>query len=191
MPLSNDSFVTDLKQQRKKLFALAPCCCHTWFVNLHYPAADPLPTHKFASGYKMYKITGQIKSLGFRNRERLRPSRTSESRKVKFIYKGTRVFCTKRIRQTDNCNTKRPAQTQTDLAVPAPLCSTEYYWRISQICPNRCTFRLNISISLPYTFQLSMCPSSGENYCINVTLVLVTLYGWRLVCWLDFNPTSR
>ena len=25
--------------------------------------------------------------------------------------------------------------------------------------------------------------SSGENFCIHANLVLVTLYGWRLVCW--------
>ena len=40
-------------------------------------------------------------------------------------------------------------------------------------------------------FRASMRPSSVENYCIYATLALVTLYGWRLVCWLDFNPTSR
>ena len=50
-PPSNDSFVTALKQKRKKLFAWAPCCCHTWFVNLYYPAAIPLPPHKLARGY--------------------------------------------------------------------------------------------------------------------------------------------
>ena len=36
-------------------------------------------------------------------------------------------------------------------------------------------------------FWASMCPSSGENYCIHASLVLVTLYGWRLVCWLDWK----
>jgi len=42
-------------------------------------------------------------------------------------------------------------------------------------------------------FRAAMCPSSGENYCINGTLMFVTLYGWRLVCWLEWNsyPTSR
>jgi len=40
-------------------------------------------------------------------------------------------------------------------------------------------------------FRESKCPSSGENHCIYATLALVTLYGWRLVCWLDWNPTSR
>ena len=40
-------------------------------------------------------------------------------------------------------------------------------------------------------FQAFTYPSSGENCCICVTLVFVTLYRWRLVCWLDFNPTSR
>ena len=40
-------------------------------------------------------------------------------------------------------------------------------------------------ISLLYMFRAPMCPSSGENYCIYATLVFVTLYGWRLVCWLD------
>ena len=32
-----------------------------------------------------------------------------------------------------------------------------------------------------------MCPSSGENYCIHATLVFVTLYVWRLLCWLEFH----
>jgi len=40
-------------------------------------------------------------------------------------------------------------------------------------------------------FRASMRPSSGENYCIYATLLFVTLYGWRLVRWLDWNPTSR
>ena len=40
-------------------------------------------------------------------------------------------------------------------------------------------------------FRASMRPSSGENYCIYATLALFTLYGWRLVSWLDFNPPSR
>jgi len=41
-------------------------------------------------------------------------------------------------------------------------------------------------------FRSSTCPSSGENCCIYATLVFVTLYGWRLVCKLDwFNPTCR
>jgi len=50
---------------------------------------------------------------------------------------------------------------------------------------------LNIFISFLYMFRTSMCPSSGENYCIYSTLVFVTLYGWRLVCCLDWTPTSR
>ena len=29
-------------------------------------------------------------------------------------------------------------------------------------------------------FRASMCPSSGENYCIYETLIFVTMYGWRL-----------
>ena len=52
---------------------------------------------------------------------------------------------------------------------------------ILQISPTRCTILLNIFISLLYMFRAFMCPSSGENYCIYVTLVFVTLYGWRLV----------
>jgi Mn2+/Fe2+ NRAMP family transporter len=67
-----------------------------------------------------------------------------------------------------------------------PRCSN-----ILQISPTRCTILLNIFISLLYRFRASMCPSSGENYCIYATLVFFTLYGWRLVCSLDFNPTSR
>jgi len=36
-------------------------------------------------------------------------------------------------------------------------------------------------------FLATVCPSSGENYYIYATLVFVTLYGWRLVCWLEWN----
>jgi len=32
-------------------------------------------------------------------------------------------------------------------------------------------------ISILYLFRASMCPSSGENYCIYATLVFVTLKG--------------
>jgi len=39
-------------------------------------------------------------------------------------------------------------------------------------------------------FRASMWPSSGENYCIYKTLVFVTLYGWRLVCWADATHTE-
>ena len=47
-------------------------------------------------------------------------------------------------------------------------------------------------MSLFYMFRASKCPSSGENYCLYAALVFVTLYGWRLVCWLNsINPTSR
>jgi len=48
---------------------------------------------------------------------------------------------------------------------------------ILQKSPTRCTFLLNIFISLLYMFRTSMCPSSGENYCITATLEFVTLYG--------------
>jgi len=34
-------------------------------------------------------------------------------------------------------------------------------------------------------FRASVCPSSGENYCIYATLLFVTLYGWLLVYWLN------
>ena len=53
---------------------------------------------------------------------------------------------------------------------------------ILQRSPTRCTILLNIFISLLYMFRASVCLSSGENYCIYVTLVFVTLYEWRLVC---------
>ena len=36
-------------------------------------------------------------------------------------------------------------------------------------------------------FRATKCPSSGENYCIYVTLVFGTLYGWCLVGWLDLK----
>ena len=38
-------------------------------------------------------------------------------------------------------------------------------------------------------FRAAMCPSSGNNCCIYATLVFVTLYGWLLVCWLEFHST--
>ena len=60
---------------------------------------------------------------------------------------------------------------------------------ISQINPTRSTLLFNIFvylfISLLYVFRASMRLSSGENYCIYATLALVTLYGWRLVGWLE------
>ena len=62
---------------------------------------------------------------------------------------------------------------------------------ILQISPTTCTILRNIFIFLLYMFRASVCPSWGENYCINATLVFVTLYVWRLVCGLDRNPTSR
>jgi len=40
-------------------------------------------------------------------------------------------------------------------------------------------------------FRASMCPSSRENCCIYATLVFVTLYGWRLVTWLDFHSKQQ
>jgi len=40
-------------------------------------------------------------------------------------------------------------------------------------------------------FRASMCPSSGENSCIYATLVFVTLYVWRLVCWSGWNLLNR
>ena len=48
-----------------------------------------------------------------------------------------------------------------------------------------------ISIQAADMFRASMCPSSGKNCCTYATLVFVTLCGWRLVCWLDLNPTKR
>jgi len=40
-------------------------------------------------------------------------------------------------------------------------------------------------------FWAYICPSSGENCCIYATLVFVTLYGWRLVCWLEWNSNQE
>jgi hypothetical protein len=40
-------------------------------------------------------------------------------------------------------------------------------------------------------FRAFMCPLSGENCCICITLVFVSLYGWRLVCWLDFQSNQQ
>ena len=68
-----------------------------------------------------------------------------------------------------------------------------YSITISQISPTSCTILFNIFTSLLYMFRASMYPSSGQNYCIYATLVFVTLCGWLLVCWLEWNfsLTSR
>ena len=34
-------------------------------------------------------------------------------------------------------------------------------------------------------------PIIRRNYCINATLVFVSLYGWRLVCWLEFYSNQQ
>ena len=60
-----------------------------------------------------------------------------------------------------------------------------------QIRPTRCTILFNIFSSLLYMFPASMCPSSGENYCIYATLVFISLYGWCLVCWLDWKSNQQ
>ena len=65
------------------------------------------------------------------------------------------------------------------------MCTPKFFWVFSQVSPIRCIVLLNMFISLLYMFRASMCPSSGENYCIYTTLVFVTLYGWRLVCRSD------
>ena len=58
--------------------------------------------------------------------------------------------------------------------------------------PTRCTILFKyIYLSFFYMFRSSKCPSSGENYCIYATLVFVTLGEWRLVCWLDWNQSTR
>ena len=62
---------------------------------------------------------------------------------------------------------------------------------VLQISLTRCTILLNVFISLLYMFRASMCPSSGGNYCIYATLVFVTLYGWRPVCWLEFHSNQH
>ena len=65
------------------------------------------------------------------------------------------------------------------------LCRCHEIWELSgplQACNGT---------ALPYMFRASMCPSSGENYCIHASLVLVTLYGWLLVCWLDWKSNQH
>ena len=59
---------------------------------------------------------------------------------------------------------------------------------VSQIIQLGAQFFLNIfiSLSLLYMSRASKCPSLGENHCIYVTVVFVTLYGRRLVGWLDW-----
>jgi hypothetical protein len=50
-----------------------------------------------------------------------------------------------------------------------------------QVNPTRCTILLSIFISLLYMFRANHVPIIRRNYCIYVTLVFVTLCGWRLV----------
>ena len=61
-----------------------------------------------------------------------------------------------------------------------------------QISPTTCIILLNICICFS-SLHVSgiMCPSSGENYCIFGTLVFVTPYWWRLVCWLEWNSNQQ
>ena len=54
-----------------------------------------------------------------------------------------------------------------------PCISRKYIQLGTQFC------LIYLFISLLYMFWASTCPSSGENCCICVTLVFVTLYGWR------------
>jgi len=60
------------------------------------PGRSSAPTSQIRARLLNVQNYRADKSLGVRDRERLRPSRTSESRTVKFIYKGKRVFGTKR-----------------------------------------------------------------------------------------------
>ena len=64
---------------------------------------------------------------------------------------------------------------------------------ISQISPTRCTILLNIFISLLYMFRASMCPLSGENYCIYATLVTGICHSVWVASGLlvGFSPTNR
>jgi len=69
-----------------------------------------------------------------------------------------------------------------------------YYYSTFQISPTRCTILLNIFITLLYMFQASMCQSSGGIYCTYATLVFVSLYGWGLVCcldWVSIKPVDQ
>jgi len=62
---------------------------------------------------------------------------------------------------------------------------------ILQINPTRCTILLSIFVSLLYMFRATMCPSSGEITVSMRHLVFVTLYGWCLVCWLEWNSNQQ
>ena len=60
------------------------------------------------------------------------------------------------------------------------------------LCKNRCIILFNIFISLLYMFRASMCPSSGENYCIYATLVFsISVGGVWSAGWIKSNPTNR
>ena len=58
------------------------------------------------------------------------------------------------------------------------------------LSPNRCTVPLNIFISRLYVFWASMCPSSGENYCIR-HWYFVTLSGVWSAGWISLKPADQ
>jgi len=68
---------------------------------------------------------------------------------------------------------------------------TAHPCKILQIYQTRYTIRL------VYLFLFSTCfghPCAHhlwEYYCIYAKLVFVTLYGWSLVCWLEWNMQRR
>ena len=70
--------------------------------------------------------------------------------------------------------------------------SGQHFGGFLQISPTRCTILRNIFISLLYMFRAFTCPSSGENYCIFVTLVLSLYMGgvWS-AGWIQSNQQTR
>ena len=65
-------------------------------------------------------------------------------------------------------------------------------WIFLQVCPTRWTILLKyIYFSSLHVSGIHVLHHQEKNYCIYVTLVFVTLYGWRLICWLEFNPNQK
>jgi hypothetical protein len=93
----------------------------------------------------------------------------------------------------------RPCHSSMLPSVATQLIMLEFYvlltvhpYTISQINPTRDTILFNIFIYFSSLHVSGVhAPIIERNCCIYATLAVVTLCGWLLVCWLDWNPTSR
>ena len=59
-----------------------------------------------------------------------------------------------------------------------------------QLNPTWCTILLNVFISLLYMFRASIARHQ-EKIAVSMRHWYLSLYGWRLVCWLESNQQTR